>query len=357
MELREVEAYRVPRRIEHRVKLDSNESPFGLPAEVADALAKELSAVDLNRYPYGDCRELRQVVAAELGVPEDSLVFGNGSGELVMFLLSVFAKPRPGRERAAAMYPMPSFVFYRSACLASGVDPIEVPLAEDFTLDEEALGRALADSRPNVVFFARPNNPTGTLWSRRAVLRVAREHPDVLVVVDEAYIDYGGDTVLGELRGLPNLVILRTLSKLGLAALRVGYLCADRAIVHQLEKVRPPYNIGALNQRAAAWLLEHHRQLLDERCRQIAAERDRLTAALASLPGLRVYDSQANLVLVRVGEPGDGVAEKCWEDLAARGVLVRMFHGFDSLRGCLRITIGDARENQILLDALGEVLR
>ncbi len=355
-ELRDVDAYTVPKRIPHRVKLDSNESPFGLPPEVAEALARELAAVELNRYPYGDCRELRQVVAAEIGVDESSLVFGNGSGELVMFLLSVFATPRPGRERAAALYPMPSFVFYRSASLASGATPVEVPLADDFSLDEDALDRALSEQRPNVAFFARPNNPTGTLWSREAILRVARAHPDMLVVVDEAYIDYGGDTLLDELSSFANLVVLRTLSKLGLAALRVGYLCADLAVVHELEKVRPPYNVGALNQRAAAWLLANHGGLLRDRCRQIAGERDRLAAALAELPGVRVYESRANLLLVRVGEPGDGEAERCWEGLAARGVLVRMFHGFDSLRGCLRITVGDARENQILLDAFAEVL-
>jgi histidinol-phosphate aminotransferase len=291
-----------------------------------------------------------------LKIAPSALVFGNGSGELVMFLLSVFARPPAGRERAAVLYPVPSFVFYRNAALASGLEPIELPLAEDFALDEGALEAAVSEHRPNLAFFARPNNPTGTLWERVAIARCARSHPDLIVVVDEAYIDYGGDTMLDEIDALPNLMVLRTLSKLGLAALRVGYLAAHESVAHQVEKVRPPYNVGALNQHAAAWLLERHGGLLRDRCREVVSERNRLASALAGIPHVKVFDSRANLLLVRVGEAGDGLAKDTWRALAERGVLVRRFGGVDSLRGCLRITVGRPRENQALLDALAEVL-
>ncbi len=353
--LEELPAYKVPPRRPTRAKLDSNELPYPLPPEVAAALAAELATVDLHRYPAGDCRELRQVVAAELGVGPGSLVFGNGSGELINFLLQVFGRPRPGQRAATVLYPVPTFVFYHTACLAQATEPIEVPLGDDFALEPEPLEAAIERHRPNLAFFARPNNPTGTLWSRAVIEELAERHPDLIVVVDEAYIDYGGDTMIDQVDRFPNLVIVRTLSKLGLAGLRVGFLHAREAVAHQLEKVRPPYNLGALNQHTAAWLLGNHRELLAERCRQVAAERDRLSAVLAALPGIQVFDSQANLLLLRF-RGGEAPATAVWNGLAERGVSIRRFPGFESLRDCLRITVGSPEENQILLEALREVL-
>jgi len=273
-----------------------------------------------------------------------------------MFLMSVFGRPRTGHDRAVAVYPVPSFVFYRTAAVASGLEPLEVDLADGFALDEDALQAAIDEHRPNLAFFARPNNPTGTLWSRSILERTARDNPDLLVIVDEAYIDYGGDSMIDLVGEVPNLAILRTLSKLGLAALRVGFLCADVAVAHELEKVRPPYNVSALSQRAASWLLQNHATLLRDRCKAVVAERERVACALAGISEVCVFESHANLLLVRVGEPGDGRAAQVWEDLAGRGVLVRRFAGVDSLRGCLRITIGSAEENQRLLDCFPEVL-
>jgi histidinol-phosphate aminotransferase len=249
-------------------------------------------------------------------------------------------------------YPVPTFAVFRGAALVAGCEPVEIPLEEDFTLDFDRVERALAESRPNLVFFARPNNPTGTLWSKELIVRVAEEYPDVLVVSDEAYFDYAGETLLDAQAHLPNLVVMRTLSKIGLAALRVGYLIAHPQVVHEVEKIRPPYNLGSLNQAAAAFLVGEHVQVLREHVKQIVGERERLAAALASVPGVKVFPSRANLLMIRVGTAGDGKGGEMWKQLAARGVLVRNFDRPGPLAGCLRVTVGTPAENDAFLAAL-----
>lgn len=354
--LRGMAAYHVPRPEGVRAKLDANELPFALPDDVAAALGRELATVPLHRYPEADPSALRAWVARDLDVPPSSLVFGNGSDELIALLCAAFGEPRPGRTRATVLYPDPSFVVYRIAALGHGLDPIEVPLDDDMQLDFELVDDAMRGGRPNVAFFALPNNPTGTLWSPERVAQLAAAHPDTLVVSDEAYLQYGGRTLVRHLADLPNLIIMRTLSKMGLAGLRVGFVAASTGVVRELEKVRPPYNLGALNQRAALWLLEHQRAWLLARCADVVAERTRLSAALAALPDVRVFDSHANLVLVRIGKAGDGRAGRVWKALAERGILVRNFDRPGPLAGCLRITPGTPAENDLLLGALAEVL-
>lgn len=354
--LRGMAAYHVPRPEGVHAKLDANENPWPLPAEIADALGRELAGVPLHRYPEADPTELRAYVAADLGVEPASLVFGNGSDELIALLCAAFGEPRPGRARATVLYPDPSFVVYRIAALGHGLDPIEVPLDDDMQLDFELVDDAMTGAAPNLAFFALPNNPTGTLWSPERVADLAAKHPETIVVSDEAYLQYGGRTLLARLPELPNLVIMRTLSKIGLAGLRVGFVTAGPQIVWELEKVRPPYNLGSLNQRAALWMLRNHRDWMLARCADVVAERGRLSAALAALPGVRVFDSEANLILIRVGKAGDGTAGAAWRALAARGVLVRNFDRPGPLSGCLRITPGTPAENDLFLAELAEIL-
>ena len=185
---------------------------------------------------------------------------------------------------------------------------------------------------------------------------VLARHPDTLVVVDEAYFDYSGETMQDLLPHHPNMVLLRTLSKVGLAGLRVGYLVADPGLVAQIEKIRPPYNLGSLNQAAAAWLLGEHGDLLRAHIGEVVAERDRLLAGLAKLPGVRVFASAANLFLIRVGTPGDGAATRVWKQLAAQGVLVRNFDRPGPLSGCLRVSVGKPAENELFLNVLRATL-
>jgi histidinol-phosphate aminotransferase len=345
--LRGMRAYHVPRPLGIRAKLDANELPFGLSPEIAAALATELARVPIERYPAADCAELRPVVARTLGVEPSSLVFGNGSDELIAMLCAAFGAPRAGAARAAVLYPVPTFVVFRIAALSHNLEPVEVPLREDFTLDEPAVEQALADRRPNLAFFALPNNPTGTLWSPEFVLAMARRYPDTIVISDEAYIDYGGQTLLPYVGVPANLVVMRTLSKIGMAGLRVGFLTADEVIVRELEKVRPPYNVGALAQRAAAWLLEHHGDAMRAHARAVVAERQRVAAALAAMDGIRVFDSEANLLMIRVPD-----ATGVWNRLADRGVVVRNFDQPGLTAGCLRVTIGTPEENDLFMAAL-----
>jgi len=349
--LRAMAAYEVPRPEGIRAKLDANESPFPLPPQLAEALGRELAAVELHRYPDSTCAELRDLLASDAGVSPACLSFGNGSDELITLLISAFGQPRPGEARARVLYPVPSFAVYRIGALAAGAEPVEVALDGDYQLDVAALERAMVEHRPNLVFFARPNNPTGTLWSRAAIEQLIDSHRDTLVVVDEAYIDYGADSMIDRFADLDNLIIMRTLSKIGLAGLRVGYLIARESIAAEVEKVRPPYNVGSLNQRAATWLLRNHGALIRDRCALVEREREQLRGALSAIDGVRVYDSRANLLLFYVeGAPG------VWRALADRGVLVRKFGGTGNLACCLRVTVGTPEENALFLAALREVL-
>ena len=346
-ELGALTRYEIPHVAGIRAKLDANENPWPLPAEVAAALGQTLARVALHRYPDGGAAQLRGLLARRLGRSPDALVLGNGSDELIGLLVTAFARPRAGAARAGVAYPAPTFAVYRMAALASGCEPVEIPLQPDFTLDGDAVDRVLEARRPNLLFLALPNNPTGTLWPRDELVRILERRRDLIVVADEAYLDYSGAEHIDLLDAHANLVILRTLSKTGMAALRVGYLVAGPAIVRELEKVRPPYNVGALGQTAAAYLLEHHRALLDEQVTRVVAERDRLGRELARVPGLLVFPSRANFFLVR----SEG-ATALWRRLAERGVLVRSFDRPGPLAGCLRITVGTPEENELLLAAL-----
>jgi histidinol-phosphate aminotransferase len=339
--LRGTSAYHVPKPLELRAKLDANEFPYALPDELRARLADELARVPLERYPDSRASELRTLVAAHDHVAPAQLVFGNGSDELIAMLIAAFAGP--------VVFPSPTFVYYKLAATARGVPAVEVPLRADFTLDEAALERAVATHRPGVVFLALPNNPTGTLWDPDVACRLAAAHRDVVIVSDEAYFAYSGRTNLAHLPAHPNLVVMRTLSKLGLAGLRVGYTIASPAIAAVLEKVRPPYNLSALDQRAAALMLEHGMTWWRDKIGEVVRERARVAAALAAL-GFDVFASEANLVLVRRAGAG-----RLWQQLSERGISVRNFDQPGPLAGCLRITIGTPDENALLVAALTEL--
>jgi histidinol-phosphate aminotransferase len=342
--LRGSAAYHVPSPPRVIAKLDANELPHALPAELRGELGRALADVALERYPDPAARRLRAIVARQLGVAGDQLVFGNGSDELIAMLCAGFAAPR-GDRPAAVLYPSPSFVYYKLAAIARGVEPIEVALTERFELDEPAVLRAVEAERPSVVFLALPNNPTGTLWRMGFASELAARHPDVVVVSDEAYVAYSGASSLPALAAHPNLVVMRTLSKIGMAGLRVGFTVSSPAIAALLEKLRPPYNLSSLDQRAAEFLLEQAGAWCAARAADVVAERSRLAAGLAAR-GLEVFPSAANLLLIRTPE-----ATALWQRLFDAGIVVRLFDA-GRLAGCLRITVGTPAETDALLAAL-----
>jgi histidinol-phosphate aminotransferase len=357
--VRRTAAYDVPVPPRMVAKLDANELPYALPAELRAELGRALADVALERYPDAAARRLREIVVRQLSatadpaggpgarirpITGDQVVFGNGSDELIAMLCSAFSARR-GDRPAAILAPSPSFVYYRLSAIARGVEPIEVPLTPAFELDEPAMLRAIEHHRPSVVFLALPNNPTGTLWRLGFAAELAARFPDTVIVSDEAYFAYSGATSLPVLAHHPNLVVMRTLSKLGMAGLRVGFTISSPAIAAVLEKLRPPYNLSALDQRAAEFLLEHATAWCAERAAEVVAERARLAAAL-SARGFEVFPSEANLLLVRTSG-----ATALWQRLAAAGVMVRRFDA-GPLAGCLRVTVGTPADNAALLAAL-----
>jgi histidinol-phosphate aminotransferase len=357
--LRGTAAYHVPQPPEVRAKLDANELPYPLPAELRARLGAALAEVALERYPDPNARELRALLASQLGVRGDQIVFGNGSDETIGMLVAAFAAPRvahehgPGRARPAAiLYPTPTFVYYKLAAVARGVEAIEVPLDAHMNLDEAAIEQAIETHRPSVVFLALPNNPTGTLWRMDFAVELAARHRDIAVVSDEAYFAYSGSTNLPHLAAHPNLIVMRTLSKVGMAGVRVGYTVSAPAIATLLEKVRPPYNVSSLDQRGAVFLLGEARDWCDARAADVVRDRAPLAEAIARLPNTEVFASEANLLLVRFGA---GRATKIWQGLADRGIVVRSFDKPGPLKGCLRITVGTPQENAWLIEALREL--
>ncbi len=344
-ELRPLDAYHVP-PLAVDVKLDANESPYAPPPGLVAALAEALPGSALHRYPDPRASRLRAAVAADLAQPPGRLVFGNGSDELIALLCSALAEPP-----ATLVYPAPSFVVYRTAACAAGMRVVEAPLGPRFAADPQALADAIAAARPSLVFVATPNNPTGTRWPDGAIAPLVAAHPDTVFVVDEAYAMYSRTSHLHLVDAHENCAVLRTYSKIGLAGLRVGVLVGQPALVAEVEKVRGPYNLGTLPQLAASLALERFRDALSAHVAEVVAERGRLAAALARLPGVEVFPSEANLVLVRVADAG-----RLWRALVARSVLVRNLDRPGALAGCLRVTVGTPAENDRFLAAMAEAV-
>jgi histidinol-phosphate aminotransferase len=333
------------------IKLDANESPYPLSRAAMESVARELATIDLNRYPDASALELRKTLAARLGVAVEELMLGNGSDELIALLCATFAEPRAGQPRAKIAYAVPGFVVFRTAALAHGLEPIEVPFGARMEADEAALFAAVAEHKPNLIFLATPNNPTGTQWPRATIVKLIAQHPDVITVVDEAYLAYcDAKSCIDLALAHDNCLVLQTLSKIGLAALRVGMLVGRRELVAAVEKVRPPYNLTTLSQRAALKLLVDHKAELESHFEEVKRQRRALYDALVELPGIEVFPSGGNFLLVRAKE-----ARALHDALVDRGVLVRLFDA-GLLAGCMRITVGTPEENSWLLDAIKAAL-
>jgi histidinol-phosphate aminotransferase len=347
-EIRALSAYHVP-PASGLVKLDAMENPYGWPGPMVDAWLARLREVELNRYPDPGADALKAALKRSLGLPVDAcLLLGNGSDELIQMIALALAAP--GRTVLA---PEPSFVMYRMIATFTGMDYVGVPLsAGDYALDRDAMVEAITTHRPAVVFLAYPNNPTGNLFDDAAIEAVLVSAPG-LVVIDEAYAPFAEASWLERLNAHPNLVVMRTLSKLGLAGLRLGMLAGSSDWLDQFEKLRLPYNVGVLNQASAAFALEHE-ALFAEQTALIREERARLFDALAALPGVTPSPSRANFILLRVPT---GRAGALFDALKAAGVLVKALDGSSPLLAdCLRVTVGMPEENDAFLAALTAAL-
>ena len=344
-EIRALAAYHVPDS-QGMIKLDAMENPYGLPSEVEREIAAVVAAAQLNRYPDPHARGLKQRLRETMSVPEDmELLVGNGSDELIQVLAMALA--RPG---AVLLGVEPSFVMFRLIASATGMRYVGVPLGPDFALDVPALEAAVRSHRPALTFLAYPNNPTGNLFDAQAMERIIALSPG-LVVADEAYHAFAGRSFMARLSAHPNLLVMRTLSKLGLAGLRLGMLIGRPEWLREVDKVRLPYNVNVLSQRIAEVVLRHG-DVLEGQAGAIRAERARLFARLSGLGGVRAFPSEANFILFRV--PG---ADTVFAGLKARGVLIKNLNGsHPMLADCLRVTVGTPAENDTFIDALGASL-
>lgn len=340
-DVRSTAAYAVP-KTDGFVLLHANENAHPLPAPLRKAIGAAVAGVAVNRYPDGAGDGVKRALAQALRLPEGAaLVLGNGSDELIQVLTTLVA--RPG---ASVMAPEPTFVMYRIYAKQMGVAYVAVPLRPDFTLDEDAMLAAVARERPALVWLASPNNPTGHRVPLAFIERILAAAPG-LVVVDEAYADFGDVSLLPRVLEFPNLIVLRTLSKIGLAGVRLGFAVAHPAWIAEADKVRSPYNVNALTQAVVPVVLAHA-DVLGEQVRAIRAERERLAAALAALPGVTVFASEANFLMLRVPD-----ADAWTAGLRARRILVKNLHASHrALENCVRITVGTPAENDALIAAL-----
>ena len=336
-------AYSVP-KFPSQVKLDGNESPFSLPDEVMEEIAEEIKKIPVNRYPDPEGEALRKKIAAKVGLPTENILLGNGSDELIGVLITAFSG---GTGRV--LYPVPTFSMYRILALSHGVEVVEVGLDERFDIDLKATLREVERKNPDLIFFASPNNPTGNRFSDSKILKVLKGSSSI-VVVDEAYCDFAGKTLLPLMDSYERLIILRSMSKIGFAAIRLGALFGREKIVRELNKVRLPYNVNSMTQLVGGIILDR-RGLVEERVRLIVAERERVYKGLSLMSWVEPFPSDANFILFRVGD-----AEKIFKALVERGVLIRNFHSPGRLENCLRVTIGTPEENEAFLTALGEIL-
>jgi histidinol-phosphate aminotransferase len=331
------------------IKLDAMENPFGLPADLQRELGERLGHAALNRYPSQCVADVAAALAKHVGLPAAcKLMVGNGSDELID-ILSV-ACDVPG---ATVLAPLPGFVMYEMSAKLRGLQFVGVPLTADFELDEVAMLAAIEQHRPAITYVAYPNNPTANLFDDLVIDRIvaAVGAQNGLVVFDEAYQPFAARSWMQRMAAHDHVLVLRTLSKFGLAGVRLGYLCGAAALIDEIDKVRPPYNVSVLNATAALFALEH----ADEYARQAAllrSERERLQAALREIPAVHAWPSEANMILVRVPD-----SKRAFDGMKARGVLVKHIAGLHPLlANCLRLTVGAPTENDAMLRALQESL-
>ncbi len=340
-DVRAIDAYAVPSAVGF-VKLDAMENPFSLPEGLQQQLGERLGKQALNRYPLSDPRGFKERLGKAVGLPAGmQLMLGNGSDELIHLIILACAKPG-----TTVLAPAPSFVMYEMSARFDHCNYVGVPLKENFALDTERMLKAIEEHRPAVVFIAYPNNPTGNLFDRGGIEAILRAAPGI-VVVDEAYLPFAQDTWMPLLKRTPNLLVLRTLSKLGLAGIRLGYLAADAAWIEQFEKLRPPYNVNVLTLAAADLMLENM-SILDAQAGVLRQERGKLLGSAAS---------NARRARVRFGgklHPVSCRQRRCrFCRVEAAGVLIKnVASTHPLLAGCLRVTVGTVAENETFMKAL-----
>ena len=344
-EVREQEGYRAD-IMSCRAKMDANESPFSLSPLLRKKLFEEIKKGSLNRYPEPGAPLIRKRFAEHYGVADNMIMIGNGSDELIQILCAALVN-----SSSVVMIPVPTFVMYKIIASNSGHTVAEVPLSADFDLDLPAMLNRIAKDAPVLTFLSYPNSPTSNCFNKKSVAAIV-EASTGIVVVDEAYGSFAGKTLLPLLKKYDNLVILKTLSKVGLAAIRIGFLIGSPTLIRELDKVRLPYNINTLSQVAAGFYLDHIDMFLGQ-TRDIIAGREELLRALGKIEGVHTYPSDANFIFFSCDFDTDNI----YSTLAQEGILIKNLNSPGVLKNFMRVTIGNREENQEFLKALKKILQ
>jgi len=345
-EIQDLSAYHVPDP-GNLIKLDAMENPYTWPQTMIDEWQAVLKDTALNRYPDPASRSLQQAIRQAFNIPTDmDIMLGNGSDEIIQIIAMAVAAP----DRVI-LAPDPGFVMYKMIAKFVGMQYVGVPLkSDDFSLDMSAMKAAITQHQPAVIFLAYPNNPTGNLFEHQHVEEILQLAPG-LVILDEAYAAFADDSFMQDLGQYPNLLVMRTVSKMGLAGLRLGYLAGPAECLQEFDKIRLPYNINVLTQVSVEFALKH-KDILDEQTNSLRQERSRLFEQLSAIPGMMVYPSQANFLLFHVANDR---ANELFETLKQGGVLIKnLANAGGLLQGCLRVTVGKPEENDRFVEIVSQ---
>lgn len=335
--LRKLKAYAVDES-PVRIKLDAMENPFPLPDEIREEIAEAAKAALINRYPDPSATKLKESIADFWGIGTQRMVLGNGSDELIQTIILAFGGP--------VLVPTPAFSIYGIVAKTLAQDVVTVPLGRNFTLDANKMLKKEKEVRARIIFIDSPNNPTGTRFEEEAILKILN-NSNAAVVIDEAYFSFSGKSFLPLLKNYPNMIILRTLSKIGFAGLRIGILTASPKVIEHLNKIRLPYNINTLSQEAAIVALKR-KDVLNRQTSLLISARQRLYNALSQIKGITAYPSEANFILFKTSSDATAVYEK----LKQSGILIRNLNMSGTLHNCLRVTVGTPEENAEFIEAL-----
>jgi len=330
------------------IKLDAMENPYSWPDDIKDEWLSFIKDCPINRYPDPEARNLAETIKQTNQIPQQSeILLGNGSDEIIQLLLMAL----PAGSHVLA--PSPSFVMYKQVALSLGLNYQSTPLlANTFELDISATLSAIEKTKPAVIFLAYPNNPTANLFRLKDIEAILDASPG-LVIIDEAYAPFADASFMEKLPKYNNLLVMRTVSKLGLAGLRLGYIAGNSDIIEQLNKIRLPYNINSLTQLTAEFAL-NKQNLFKQQTQQICKDRSILMEQLSQLTGLTIYPSSANFILFKTAKDQ---ASQIFDALKKQGILIKnMSPQGGLLTDCLRVTIGKPEENNLFIEAISQII-
>jgi histidinol-phosphate aminotransferase len=341
-EVRKLKAYFID-ETPYRIKLDAMENPFSFPPEVRKEMADAVAGLPVNRYPDPSAEKLKESIAEFWGIGTKRMILGNGSDELIQMIILAFGGP--------VVIPAPTFAMYEITSRALSQEVAAVPLGKDFSLNADKMLKKAKETRAKVIFLANPNNPTGNRFADEHVQKILNR-TSAAVVIDEAYFSFSGKSFLPVLKDHPNMIILRTLSKIGLAGLRIGVLTASAKVIDQLNKVRLPYNLNSLSQTAARAALGR-RDILNQQISLLISSRQRLYNELSGIKGITAYPSETNFILFRTTTD----ATRIYEKLKEAGILIKNLSRPGQLANCLRVTVGTPEENNGFITQLRKILK